>query len=641
MRFFFFHKQLGTFFSNFLGWNSNSRKQDSLSRNNFKNKKELLNSIILQSLNESEREKEHILNSLSERVCYLDLDYNIKWINSSGLKSISPDASIEGILGKPCYEILHDRSDPCTNCPIATTLRTGWPWKEEVEHSDESTCLVSSQPVFDDNGKMTGIIEVQLDISIRKEVERSLERSRQRARALLDAIPDLLLIFNGSGNFIDYHPAADFDLMTYEDNPEGKPLTEVIPRHLAADILAHGKELTTPGAVRNFEFIDNGSSNPKAYECRLVKTGDDENVCIIRDVSFEKIRQKEILFKSFHDSLTGLYNRAYFEEELNRIEQSRKSLPTSILIIDVNGLKFTNDAFGHEYGDKLLKTVGRIMSENCRKSDVIARTGGDEFAIILPSSPLSKAEKLSARIMKACSESSFDDFFARPSVSIGSAEKRDNSISLHDIMKTADEKMYRMKLSNRSLHLNSLISDILKTMKKRSYEDDEHINRCINLGSLFAKKLDLSSSASEKITKLAGLHDVGKIRISKDILLKPCCLDKAETELIKQHSIIGYRIAKAIPDYSLIADLILYHHERWDGNGYPSGLVKKEIPLESRIFMLIDSYDAMTHNSPFRTAKSFDEAVTELRENSGKQFDPDLVELFISMLEYEKGKNAD
>ncbi|MBI9105321.1 MAG: diguanylate cyclase [Spirochaetales bacterium] len=633
------------FFNGLFGNKDNSQSLPQLLRvdnkkEKKKKKKEILNSIILQSMNESEREKEQILNSLDERVCYLDLDYNIKWLNSSGLKSISPDSSIEDILGRHCYNILHDLDRPCENCPVTTTLHTGWPWKEEVEQKDGSTYLVSAQPVFDDNGTMTGIIEVQLDISFRKDIEHSLERSRRRGRALLDAIPDLLLIFNNSGNLIDYHPAANFDLLTYGENPEGKHLTSAIPGKLAVEILNHSKSLTALGAVRNFEFTETDSAVSKSYDCRLVKTGADEKVCIIRDVSSEKIRQKEILFKSFHDSLTGLYNRAYFEEELNRIDQSRKALPTSILIIDVNGLKFTNDAFGHEYGDKLLKTIATILSANSRKGEVIARIGGDEFSIILPDSPLGKAEKLADRIIKACSDSGYDEFFVRPSVSIGCADKNDNSVSLRDIIKIADEKMYRTKLSNREKHLNSLISDILKTMNKRSNESNDHIRRCIKLAEIFAKRLNLSSTSSENISKLATLHDVGKIRIPKEILLKTESLTDAETELIKQHSIIGYRITKAIPDYSLIADLILYHHERWDGCGYPSGLNKKEIPLESRIFMLIDSFDAMTHDSPYKKAILFDEAVTELRNNSGKQFDPELIETFISILIDEKDKNA-
>ena len=603
-------------------------------------KEEILNSIILESLNESEREKEQILNSLAERVCYLDLDRNIKWINSSGLKLISDELAIDEILGNACYRVLHGRDEPCESCPVSTTIKTGWPWKEEISHPAGATYLVSAQPVFNDNGELAGVIEVQLDISIRKEIERSLERSRMRSRALLDLIPDLLIVFNDNGRFIDYHPAADFDLLDYDQYPEGKHISEIMPAAFAEKIIYHSIELAETGDLRIFEIDEDDDNDPRHFECRLVKTDSDENVCIIRDISFQRQREKDILFRSFHDSLTGLYNRAYFEEELSRIEQSRQSLPTSILIIDVNGLKFTNDAFGHDYGDKLLKKVGRILSSNCRKGDVIARTGGDEFAIILPKSPLAKAEKLSERILKACDECSFDDFFARPSVSIGFAEKIDDSVCLQQIMRQADEKMYRMKLENRGIHLNALVSDIVDTMKSRSYEDENHIQRCTRMSVHFAHKLNLSAAASENIAKLAALHDIGKIRISKDILIKSGELTAEEHEQLKQHSIIGYRIAKAIPDYSMTADHILYHHERWDGAGYPSGLSGKEIPLEARVFMLIDSFDAMTHDSPFRKALSFDEAVAELRDNSGTQFDPDLVEIFIDILDEERNKNA-
>ena len=510
MKIFPFQRQLATFR---IKKKKGSRLQDYQD-----SKKEILNSIILQSMNEAEREKELILNSLAERVCYLDLDYRIKWINSSGMKSIPQDMSVEKLLGSFCHQVLHGENKPCKSCPVETTLRTGWPWKEEISHADGSTYLVSAQPVFDDNGKMTGIIVVQLDISIRKEVERSLERSRMRSRALLDVIPDLLLVFNNAGIFIDYHPAPDFDLLPPNISPEGKNISDLIPPALAGQLLSTVSELLSQGDLRTFEYTDESEYDVKHYECRLVKTGDEENICIIRDVSLERNQQKDILYKSFHDSLTGLYNRAYFEEEISRIEHSRKVLPTSILFIDVNGLKFTNDAFGHEYGDKLLKAVADILLTTCRKSDVIARIGGDEFAIILPNSPLSKAEKLSARITKACAESSCSGFFARPSVSIGFAEKTDQGQDMQNIMKKADEKMYRIKLSNRKNYLKSLVADIAMTMKTRSDEGEEHIARCTELARLFAKRLDLTSASTDNIVKLAQFHDIGKIRIPKEIL---------------------------------------------------------------------------------------------------------------------------
>ena len=599
------------------------------------NKRDFLNSVILESMNESEREKEQILNSLVEKVCYLDLEYNIKWINDAGLKTVPPNVSMDSILGQPCYRVLHGRKEPCEFCPVTTTLKTGWAWKEEVTHSDGTTHLVSAQPVVDDNGSISGIIEIELDITVRKEVERALEKSQQRARALLDVIPDVLLVFNNEGKIIEYHPAADFDILTDTHFPEGKHLSTVMPKQLADSILMHTETLTEPGLSRTFEFSELSEDTDIFYGCRLIKTDDTENVCIIRDISSQKERENQILEKSFHDKLTGLYNRAYYEEELNRIEQSREALPTSILIIDVNSLKIINDAFGHDFGDKLLQKVATILSDNCRKSDVIARTGGDEFSIILPGSPLIKAEKLMERINEACMNTDYDDIFARPSVSIGCAERVDQSISLTEVIKSADEQMYRMKLTNRNNHLETLMNDIFESMEKHGFQFEQHIENCTLLSELFAKSLNMSQDFIDKIKQLALLHDIGNIRLSNQILSKKESLSSDEFSQIRQHSIIGYRIAKAIPKYSAIADLILYHHERWDGSGYPSGLKEKEIPLICRVFALIDAWDILTNGTRYKRALSVEESIAEIKRNSGIQFDPDITENFFNFIKNE------
>ena len=621
-----FHKGFAFFKQRF------KKKESSASQADV-SKKMFLNEVIMESLNESEREKEQILNSLVEQVSYIDPQYRIKWVNEACLKGLPADLSIEDILGKYCYEVWYNRKVPCEACPVITTLKTGWPWKEEISYADGSTKLVSSQPVKDDNGNLKGIIEIELDITMRKDAERALEKSEKRARALLDAIPDFLFVFNNSGIFIDYHPAADFDIITETANPEGKNLSEVMPSKLAETVIHHSKNLSAIGSSRNFIFNDDSVGSNIFYDCRLVKTNTDENICIIRDVSSQKMHEKDILYRSFHDSLTGLYNRAYFEEELNRIEQSREILPVSILVIDVNGLKLTNDAFGHDFGDKLLRSVASILDSNCRKSDVIARTGGDEFSIILPNSPLGKSEKLANRIIKACREYGYQEIFARPSVSIGCAEKINNSVSLSDVIKLADEKMYKSKLENKSAHHKAFIEDIIDSLKKRGIETDKHINNCMKLAEDFAKICNLSSASVELIKKLARVHDIGKVRLSERMLTKADKLTADEYENIKEHPIIGYRITKTIQDYADISPLVLYLRERWDGSGYPSGLNGKDIPLLSRIFAIIDSYDLMKNGSIYRKGSSKEKALSEIRTNSGTQFDPELVEKFIDFIE--------
>ena len=192
--------------------------------------------------------------------------------------------------------------------------------------------------------------------------------------------------------------------------------------------------------------------------------------------------------------------------------------------------------------------------------------------------------------------------------------------------------MYKMKIENRPQHLYTLMKDIMRSMKKHGFESEEHINRCSNLTVSFAKKNNLSSESITKIEKLARFHDIGNIRVSSTILAKPAKLSDEEFLEIKQHPIIGFRIAKAIPDYAPIAELILYHHERWDGNGYPSGLKGKDIPLICRIFSIVDSFDRITNGSDYKSPESSEFAINELQDKAGTQFDPELTADFISFI---------
>ena len=196
--------------------------------------------------------------------------------------------------------------------------------------------------------------------------------------------------------------------------------------------------------------------------------------------------------------------------------------------------------------------------------------------------------------------------------------------------------MYKMKLKNRADNLNALMKDILSSMKIHGFENSLHIENCISIAEDFAFHLQIPPDTSAKLKKLAQIHDIGNIRISNEILMKDPPLTEDDVNEIRQHSIIGFRIAKAIPDYSSIADLVLYHHERWDGSGYPSGLKAKEIPLECRIFGIIDTFEKLTGGTAYREAVSADAALQELKSLIGTAFEPLLVEDFIDFIEGHK-----
>jgi len=352
-------------------------------------------------------------------------------------------------------------------------------------------------------------------------------------------------------------------------------------------------------------------------------------VISIRDET-EKLKSREKLtYLSFHDSLTGLYNRAYFDAELERLNSTRQ-LPLSIIVGDVNGLKLTNDVFGHAEGDRFLVNIARILKESCRYEDIIARWGGDEFSIILPYTLNKDALEICKRIKEKCEIS--DPVPIKPSIALGVSTKLGENQSISRKLTEAEDAMYKNKLIEGKKVRSEIISILLKILQERSSETIEHCNRMQNLANKIQHDFHLTEREGEDLISLANLHDIGNISVSKNIFLKPEKLNDAEWSEIKKHPEIGYRIAQSTTELVHIADLILAHHERWDGSGYPQGLRGEQIPKLSRILALMDTYDTITHDMPYRKAMSQASAIEEIRRCTGSQFDPVLAEIFLSSI---------
>ncbi len=349
---------------------------------------------------------------------------------------------------------------------------------------------------------------------------------------------------------------------------------------------------------------------------------------ILRDITSRKKSEAKIHYLSFHDKLTKLYNRNFFEEELKRLDSERLR-PISIIIGDVNGLKLVNDTFGHKQGDKLLADISRILKSCFRREDILARWGGDEFIAILPHTSHSHAQKIIQRIKQQCAEESCRQLTL--SISLGCAAKEKPGQNMHDIIKEAEDRMYRHKLIENKSTRSRIISSLEKTLEERDYETEDHMQRMKSLSKKIGEKLHLTEAELDELNLLAALHDIGKIALSDQIILKPGKLTKQEWKAIKKHPEIGYRIASQSPELSPIADSILYHHEKWDGSGYPQGLKGEQIPLASRIISVLDAFDAMTHDRPYRKAVSVQQAMDELLKCSGTHFDPRIVDTFEKM----------
>jgi diguanylate cyclase (GGDEF)-like protein len=325
-----------------------------------------------------------------------------------------------------------------------------------------------------------------------------------------------------------------------------------------------------------------------------------------------------------------LSNRASFEQEMLRLT-SVECRPLGIVVVDIDGLKLINETLGHKIGDELLVTASRILRKSFNEKNFIARIGGDEFAVLLPNTPAEELDRLSqkVRIEMDTHNVLHPDF--QISLSIGYATSADNRQEPSDVFRIADHKLHRAKLRLTRNSRSDIVKSLLKTLETRNIVPEGKAERLQQLAEMMGEKLDLPQSQRQFLSRLVKFYDIGKITVSEKILLKPGNLDPDEYSEVKDHCETGFRIALTISDLAPIADYILKHHEWWNGNGYPLGLKGKDIPLESRILFILDTYDALTNDRPYRKAMTKSKALEIIRNGSGTQFDPELVKVFLKL----------
>ena len=355
---------------------------------------------------------------------------------------------------------------------------------------------------------------------------------------------------------------------------------------------------------------------------------------IIIDITEQKKGQATIKYMGDHDLMTGLYNRRYFEEAKNRLD-TEEYLPLSIIIADINGMRLINNAFGHKEGNRVIIETGNLIQSCCGESDVVARTGGSEFSILLPNTNNEQAVTLLRKINNACEVFNKKNISRTYdiSLSMGCSTKEKSTENLDEKLKAAEDYMLNSKLLNRKSSHYTLLNSIMATMYERSQETKEHAERIAVLSKMIGKKLNLPENNLDELELFSMLHDIGKVGIDDRILSKPGKLNDEEWAVMKTHPEIGYRIAMSSPEFKSVAPYILSHHERWDGKGYPQGLKGKDIPLLSRILAVADAFDAMTEDRVYRKALSKKVAIEKIRTNAGTQFDPEIALIFVELME--------
>jgi len=547
----------------------------------------------------------------------------------------------EEVIGKNVMDLLLPSENRKVSMGITKTLKATGFWEGEIltlrKDGSRFVSYAVNAVLKDTSGNPTGAVGVTIDITERKRVEEELNLQKAYFQQLFENSPEGIAMLDNQDAFITVNRGFERLFQYTAEEIRGRRVNDIIvPESLLEESVNLSREVYGGQAIQaeTLRMRKDGSLiNVLAVAYPILLTDKQAGMYVIySDITERKQAEDQLKYLSLHDPLTGLYNRAYFEQEMKRLQGGRWD-PVGVLLCDVDGLKLVNDTMGHDVGDTLLITASRIIKEAFRGSDMVARIGGDEFAVLLPNSDKKAVFSAAERVREAISSHNATNPDIPMSISIGYITGNTDSKNMSDLFKEADNNMYREKLLRSQSTRSSIVQTLMKAMEARDFVTEGHADRLQELVSGLGKSMGLSERNITDLRLLAQFHDIGKVGIPDRILFKPGPLSPEEKNEMLRHSEIGHRIAQSAPDLAHIADWILKHHEWWDGKGYPLGLKGEGIPLECRVLAIADAYDAMTNNRPYRTAMSHQDAVKELLRCAGTQFDPNLVSMFILVLE--------
>ena len=392
----------------------------------------------------------------------------------------------------------------------------------------------------------------------------------------------------------------------------------------AAELIIANKELAIQSEEKEKRAAELIIANKElAYQNKEKKKRAAELIIANRKISIENEKNE---YLGQHDYLTNLYNRRYFVNAFN----SKGYFSYGLMMIDINGLKLINDAYGHVRGDEAIRRIANLLMSVFEKDDIVARIGGDEFAILAPHKSDMQLQDYKDKLILLSQDIKIEKIPV--SLAICYEILNENDKDIDELLSKAEKQLYRHKITVGGSIRNHAIQAILSTLTEKYKEEKMHSERVSQLCKEIGTELGLSKEEVD-VLELAGMyHDIGKISIPDAILNKPDKLTDEEYEIIKTHTQIGYQILRAADEYSGLAEYALSHHERWDGRGYPKGLKGEEIPLFSRIINVADSFEAMTADRPYHKGMSIVDAVLEIKNCSGRQFDPGISNLFLTKI---------
>lgn len=522
--------------------------------------------------------------------------------------------------------------------PLVRAIESGRPvinedWIVKAAKGEDRFVSVNAGPIRDREGAITGGISTWRDITERRKMEDTLRRNEYELRTLVNTSPDIIIRLDRAMRYVYVNPAFERITGLAREQLAGKTNRDLgmIPQQTARWEAACSRTFAS-GREETFEFEMESFFGRRIFWARVLpefaKNGEVETVMVLaRDVTERRVAESRVHYLSFHDPVTGLYNRQYLDEEVRHADAGR-ALPVSVIAAGATNLVFVNDVFGRDAGDRLLRAFAGIVKGNCRAGDVIARNGGEAFTILLPESDRRTAESIGERIRRE--SEAVRDTVVPPGTALGIAVKEAPEQSLAAAVREAEENMAMDRVRTADENREKVIASILRAVTGRRPDTGEHISRLKVLVRKEAPALGLSGEDVRLLERTADLHETGKIGIPEEIWLKHGALLPQEWEAMKKHSEIAFRIARAFPGFAPVAEILRSLDERWDGKGYPDGLKGEEIPYRARVFAILDAYDCMIHPRPYRAALNVNDALGEIKRNAGTQFDPGLADEFIT-----------
>lgn len=566
----------------------------------------------------------------------LFLDVNQRWLDTFGYNR-------EEVIGKWFGDFLcPEYVEPFYHC--FSTFKTEGKIHSEFEMLSKNgkRLYISFEGniAFDDAGKFKQTHCILEDITNERAIARELERNQKLSEATLASVGDAVISTDINGCIQFLNPVAEKLTGWAQEDARGHEVEEIFDiqnemtgvkcESIARHVLETGN---IEGLANHTILLSRQGDKHPIEDCAapiIMESGEICGVVIVfSDSTAKREKMLEIEYLSYHDSLTGLYNRRFFEEEMRRNDVPR-NMPISIIMADINGLKQINDSFGHPVGDELLKAAAQIIKKACRADDIVARLGGDEFVILLPQTSADDADMLVKRIKTDLRD---ERIMGIPiSLSFGYETKTQEQEAIYGVLNLAEDHMYRHKLNEASSIKSKNVELIINALYAKSQREMHHSLRVAELSTQISEAMGLSTDEINQIKTAGLLHDIGKIGIPDEILNKVEKLNESEWEEIRKHSEIGYRILKASPDFAEVANFVFEHQEKWDGTGYPRGLVGSEISLAARIISIADAFDAMTGERTYGRLHSKQEAIIEIQRCAGIQFDPEISDLFVNQV---------